>query len=337
MEVQIFEIADQFSLGRVENFRRLENGLINESFQVVTDRGQFILQKLSPIWDERVISDYLAVQSYLRTSGVHVPVLLNDRNEKPVYVKEKCLWRAFEYIPHDLVENPDPELAFEAGALLGKFHTTMAKNSFNPTFRLPGYRDTPAIVKKLRVVYSDSIYSDKVKKVLREYALISNIIESHYLPNNDGKIVIHGDPKFNNFLFKGGKAIALLDLDTLMMGSPLLDVGDAFRSWCRKKPSTSEFLPEIFNAALKGYRSQSCFEIGASEAKNAMSLITLELSARYLIDYFEESYFPLKPKYSCKAEQNLARCRRYLEYYRNFTGGVKENHLLAWGLNIAIE
>jgi aminoglycoside phosphotransferase (APT) family kinase protein len=186
---------------------------------------------------------------------------------------------------------------------------------------------------KLRFVYSNPAFASKAVRAKREYALISNVIEAHSLPRDVERIVIHGDPKFNNFLFKDGKAISLLDLDTLMLASPLLDVGDAFRSWCRKKPATSEFMSDVFNAALKGYRSQSCFEIGASEAKNAMSLITLELSARYLIDYFEESYFPLKAqKYATLAEQNLSRCRRYIDYYVNFTGGFKDNHLLAWGL-----
>jgi len=327
------EIVEQFGLGSIEESKPLENGLINQSFRIKTAQGQFVLQKLSPIWDARVIDDYRAVQTYLRTSGVHVPVLLNDRDGSPYFMKERCIWRAFEYIPHDRVESPTPELAFEAGALLGKFHSSMAKAKFKPSFMLEGFHDTPSIITKLRSVYSAPTFAIKAERAKREYALISNMIESHTLSKDIEKIVIHGDPKFNNFLFRDGKAISLLDLDTLMFASPLLDVGDALRSWCRKKPSTSEFMPDVFNSALRGYRSESCFEISASEAKNAMSLITLELSARYLIDYFEESYFPLKAeKYATRAEQNFSRCRRYLDYYINFTGGHKDNHLLAWGL-----
>jgi Ser/Thr protein kinase RdoA (MazF antagonist) len=287
MDLLISEIAEQFGLGSIEDYKRLENGLINQSFKVKTVRGQFVLQKLSPIWDARVIDDYRTVQAYLRTSGVHVPVLMNDRDGRPYFLKDKCIWRAFEYIPNDPIESPTPELAFEAGALLGRFHTSMAGTQLKPAFKLEGYHDTPSIMSKLRFVYSNPAFASKAVRAKREYALISNVIEAHSLPRDVERIVIHGDPKFNNFLFKDGKAISLLDLDTLMLASPLLDVGDAFRSWCRKKPATSEFMSDVFNAALKGYRSQSCFEIGASEAKNAMSLITLELSARYLIDYFE--------------------------------------------------
>lgn len=78
-------------------------------------------------------------------------------------------------------------------------------------------------------------------------------------------------------------------------------------------------MPEIFEAAIKGYFETAPFRYSIPCIKSAMGLITLELAARYLTDYFEESYFSLKKdKYSSLAKQNLARCRRYVDYYKNF-------------------
>ena len=54
------------------------------------------------------------------------------------------------------------------------------------------------------------------------------------------KRVIHGDLKFNNFLFEGReegdppKAHALIDLDTLAKLPLYFDLGDAWRSWCNR-------------------------------------------------------------------------------------------------------
>jgi hypothetical protein len=78
-------------------------------------------------------------------------------------------------------------------------------------------------------------------------------------------------------------------------------------------------MPEIFDSAMRGYRTAYEIPYSDSEVKRAMGLITLELAARYLIDYFEESYFAYNAKkYASRALQNLTRTRRYLDYARNF-------------------
>jgi len=86
-----------------------------------------------------------------------------------------------------------------------------------------------------------------------------------------------------------------------------------------KKPSTSEFKKDVFEAGIEGYNSSYPSQIITPESvKKAMALLTLELAARYLNDYFEDSYFSLSPKYKSKSEQGLVRSKRYVEYYRNF-------------------
>ncbi len=316
-------LAQQFNLGKLLKSEKLESGLINDSYKIETDRGIFVIQRLSSLWNEKVIDDYCQVQRYLRTNGVFVPVLLQNTVGKAFVADEQGLWRTFEYVPHDVIITPIPDIAEEAGAMLGRFHSVMSSSSFRPTFVLPGYHNTFLIIKNLKECLANREYEEKVKNIWKESECIFEGLKDPSLPFRTKKNVIHGDPKLLNFLFKNNHVTALLDLDTMMDASPLLDLGDALRSWCRRKPSTSEFLPEIFDAALKGYNRESHFPCNSFLAKECMKIITLELAARYLIDYFRESYFPLKSeKYKTKSEQNLARCRRYLEYYQNFIGGT---------------
>ena len=196
----------------------------------------------------------------------------------------------------------------------------MAKSSFLPKFTLPGFHDIRKVRQKLRDVASLNHNRKKFNLVREELSFLKQQFEQTYFPRKiSPKIVIHGDPKLNNFLFHNNKAIALLDLDTMMRASPLIDIGDALRSWCRQKPASSEFMPEIFESAIKGYFGTAPFRYSIPGVKSAMGLITLELAARYLTDYFEESYFSLKrDKYQTLAEQNIVRCRRYIDYYKNF-------------------
>lgn len=322
------KVAKKFSIGEVSDVQRLNSGLVNISHLVQSTEGRFVLQELSPIWDERVIDDYMAVQRYLRTNGLHVPVLLINRNGKPFQKVHGKIWRAFEYQDNDSVEEATPELAREAGALLGRFHGLMRKSDFKPSFTLPGFHDTPGILKRLESVYKNKGNEEKARRVKEEYEFLSGKIPSFYLPTNRQKTVIHGDPKLANFLFKDGKAVSLLDLDTMMVESPLFDLGDALRSWCRRKPASSEYIPEIFEEAMRGYESTSPFHFTYQGINNAMSLITLELAARYLIDFFEERYFAFNSeKYQSRAEQNLTRCRRYVAYQREFERDFGKFHV----------
>jgi Ser/Thr protein kinase RdoA (MazF antagonist) len=322
--------AARFDLGTVKEWSQLEDGLINLSFKVKTERGNFVLQRLSSLWNEKVIDDYISVQRYLRTNGLFVPVLLPSKEGAFFCREDGFLWRAFEYVPHDTVQTPTPIIAYEAGRMLGRFHRLMDHMNFQPTFSLEGFHDTLAIIRKLEKTWNRSSSAEKREVAHESYDFIqTEYNDLCFRMSHSCTGIIHGDPKLLNFLFKENKAVALLDLDTMMKGSRLLDIGDALRSWSRVKPSTSEFLPNVFHSAYQGYVAESeWIRYSREEVRKAAGYVTLELSARYLTDYFEESYFPLKSTYRNRAEQNLARCRRYLEYYRNLMEDTRSCLLL---------
>jgi len=311
-----------------ENVEELDGGLINKTYKIKNGEGQFVLQRLSPIFNPRIVSDYSRIERYLRTNGLNVPISIKTKDRQEFYHDGKHVWRAFEYLPHDSISEATPEIAYEAGRMLGKFHTLMYKCAFAPSVELPNFHNAPKTLENLEdSFYNPESFSAKSKRVKEEYLFISRNLPKHFIYERENmeKLTIHGDPKLNNFLFKDGKAIAIIDLDTMMLtSSPLIDIGDALRSWCRKKPSTSEFLPEVFEAGVEGYFSTAPFQYCIPGVKSAMSLLTLELSARYLKDYFEESYFPHnEDKYETLAEQNLTRARRGIEYYKNFNARSK--------------
>ncbi|MBI3334791.1 phosphotransferase [Candidatus Pacearchaeota archaeon] len=317
-----------YNLGTITKAEQLAGGLVNVSFKVESPQGDFVFQRLSPIWDERVIDDYTAVQRYLRTKGLHVPVLLTTKAGKTFQRMNRQLWRAFEYQVNDTFAEATPERAHEAGALLGRFHKLMAHSGFKPKFRLLGFHDTPCILEKLVHTKTSPQYTEKAREVQEEYEILTRKIPCFYLSENRQRTIIHGDPKLANFLFREGKAVSLLDLDTMMEESPLFDLGDALRSWCRVKPSTAGYNPDVFESAMAGYEKESPFKYAYQGINHAMSLVTLELAARYLIDYFKEDYFSFDAeKYQSRAEQNLARCRRYLEFQQNFSRDFRKFHV----------
>lgn len=313
------EVAQQYGIKNIESITQLDGGLVNVSFKAESQSGDFVFQKMSRIWNEDVISDYCEVQSYLRTRGLFVPFLLHTLRGSPFAVKNNFIWRVFEHVPNDNLQESVPETAFQASKMLGRFHFLMKDSTFKPKFHLDGFHDTPRILKKLENIASNPIYAQKAEYEKHTIRFLIEETPKYYLSPSEQKIVIHGDPKMANFLFKDSKAIAMLDLDTMMIASPLFDIGDGFRSWCRKKPSSHEFKKEVFISALEGYnRGNIEYKLTSDKAKKAMALLTLELASRYLIDYFEENYFALSPKYPSRAVQGITRHRRYVQFYKDF-------------------
>lgn len=137
---------------------------------------------------------------------------------------------------------------------------------------------------------------------------------------------VHGDLKLDNILFdEGGRsAIALLDLDTLGKRSVPIELGDAARSWCNRASEDAEdpeFSMEIFESMMRGYFKNASFLTKAEKTAipTGVATIILELSARFVTDAFEESYFTLDvSRYKSSYEQNAAKAHTQMKLYRDF-------------------
>lgn len=115
---------------------------------------------------------------------------------------------------------------------------------------------------------------------------------------------IHGDTKIENFLFDAetGAAIALVDLDTIMPHSWLVDWGDMVRSLCNVAGETERDLDlirvdkEIYSEVTRGFLSEirSATPEEIALMPRAVASIALELGIRFLADYLRgDTYFQL--------------------------------------------
>ena len=137
--------------------------------------------------------------------------------------------------------------------------------------------------------------------------------------------VIHGDPKISNILFDTkGQARAIIDLDTCNRRPLLVELGDAFRSWCggaEDNPRNTFSLP-IFRTAWAGYKKGAGNMMTKRELQyvpKAIGTITLELAARFLADYFDDNYFGWdSSRYPSRRAHNLARALGQIAEFRDY-------------------
>jgi Ser/Thr protein kinase RdoA (MazF antagonist) len=134
---------------------------------------------------------------------------------------------------------------------------------------------------------------------------------AHVLENakEEGRLqlrTIHGDPKVDNIMIDRatGKAIGIIDLDTVMTGLVHYDIGDCLRSGCNPVGEDTEQLDAIHfdtalcSAVLMGYLAMArdfFTENDFNYIYDSVRLISFELGLRFITDYLEGNvYFKVR-------------------------------------------
>ena len=319
MQDELGKMLSHYNVGQVMHTEKLIGGIVHDTHLITCEANAFVAQRLGQMFSVQAVEDQWNIQKYLEEYDFPIVKIVLTKKSNRYVVFDGNIWRLLKYIPHDRNAKKGPDTILEAGKTLGRFHALLKGCDYQPKFKIENFHDTRNIIAKLRLVSGGKDNQEKTSAVKKELDLIINAIEGHYLPDEiseERKTLIHGDPKIDNFLFDDkGVVVGLVDLDTVMRANELVDLGDALRSWCRDGTS---FVNAYANAALTGYLCQNSTGYILAHAKDATALITLELAARFLLDYFEESYFQWdSANYPNAAAHNLERCRMYLEYYHS--------------------
>lgn len=315
------KIFSEYDLGKIDKICKISIGLINETYLVEAGADKFILQKLNPIFKKEAILDFSAVSGHLEKKEMMCQKILPTSDGSLFVEADREVWRVLSFIPGIVfTKTNSPEMVYEAGKILGKFHFAVGDFGYEFKHKRPMHHATDIFVAKLEKL-SKSV-SDKDFKRLAE-GILSNI-KNLYLPKTLRKTVTHGDPKISNIIFQSGKAVALIDLDDCgREHNALIELGDAFRSWCgsAEDDKNNHFDMEKFKAGLNGYFDGSKNFLNKDEVRlipQAVKLITLELAMRFLTDYIEDNYFGWdKMRYQSRRAHNLARANGQLALFQD--------------------
>jgi len=330
----IYEKATAFTNDKVATIVQLTDGAINETYLVETTGGRFILQKMNKIFSPVVMGNLALIQPYVTTSGVLIPKGIDTVDGNPYLLNGGEHWyRALQFVPgktiHDHVAVPQAE---SAAALVGSFHASLTTCDDELAIALPNFHDTPHYMERLKQVMWTNEDEEKTKTLEPIATKILDLYKDTYVDLSTlPQRIIHADLKISNILFSDeGEAIALIDMDTVMRASVVVEMGDALRSWCGTAGEDSHeqvFNEEIAQAALVSYREAA---VGITEEEfklipYGISLLALELAARFITDAYEEVYFAQSTKYENLYEQNKTRGENQLLFLEAFEA---KRHLL---------
>lgn len=264
------------------------NGLINHTWFVSTTNEKFILQSINT----KVFKNPFAIDENINTVKKYLsekspdyflPVAIEAKNGHTMIEENGIYYRLIPFVncsqTFDVLSNP--KLAFEAARQFGKFTKLLSNfDSTNLNITIPDFHNLNLRYKQ----FEDALQNAYPKRISEAAALIAkiylhkNIVDEYNIiiqNSNFKKRVTHHDTKISNVLFdKDEKGICVIDLDTLMPGYFISDIGDMLRTYLcaaseEEKDLSKIFLrEEYFTAVVNGYLSEMVDELSPDE-KNA--------------------------------------------------------------------
>ncbi len=320
------EIVSQFVPdGKISSIHPHGQGLINDTFVVTTNTGrQIILQRINRRVfpnPERIMENLRVLTGHIRRYAVtgsasvrtlRLPEILKTHDGRDFIIDtDGGFWRAQEFIEHtrtlDSISNTAQ--AEEVGFALGRFHALIHDLDTTQLHQtLPGFHDAPGYFARFLRASARPRQTGASRDLLYGLSYVEsrwNLTRALEQARREGKLVvraIHGDTKLNNFLFdiQTGKAVSLIDLDTVQPGLIHYDIGDCLRS-CANPAGESpgdiasvHFDLDIGYAILKNYLVETRKFLTRHDYDylyDAIRLIPFELGLRFLTDHLESDHY----------------------------------------------
>lgn len=334
----------------------LGQGLINATFALDTGSGRYVLQRVNrKIFPhpERIMANWGVLAEHLAKypdPGIRIPTPIPARDGTAFALDDDGqLWRLMERIPEavNLTQVTTEAQGHEVGFALGRFHRLLAGlDPARMAVTLPGFHVTPTYLDQLDRAMADqppdtrdTALSQAQTQALAEVERRRDLADSLEGARRAGRIplrVTHGDPKLDNILFHrgDGRALALIDLDTVQPGLIQHDLGDCLRSCCNRQGESAthegvHFDLDCATAIMSAYAAEMRDLLGAAELASlydGIRLIPFELGVRFLADHLAgDRYFRVSHR-----GENLAKALTQFALAGDIERQEKEIRDLIW-------
>lgn len=320
-------IFGQFrTAGTLTDCERYGEGHINDTFKVTTEEDDkethYILQRINNRLFpdvEKLMHNIELVTDFCRKSVLacggdpmrECLTLIRTKDNKAYYFDGENYFRMYVFIENATSYQSvrEPKDFYESAVAFGNFANLLADFDASQLYEvLPDFHNTKVRYANFEAAVQKDVCG-RAKDVEREIAWVRahkelcgklvDAIETKEIPLR----VTHNDTKLNNVMLDNatGKALAVIDLDTVMPGSLCYDFGDSIRFGCNSaaedEPDLTKvhFVFDLYKTYLDGYLSAVGNGITAREKELlpwGAVLMTYECGMRFLTDYLEgDIYF----------------------------------------------
>ena len=338
---ELKEVIGAFGLdGKLTECVAYGSGHINDTYRLTFQTGQgnkrYILQKISQVVFKKpveLMENISNITSWLRkkiTENGGDPEretlsLIMTRNGMPYHIDENGeYWRVYLFIEgatcYDVVKN-DSDF-YQSALAFGHFQRLLADYPAQTLHEtIPNFHNTPDRMRIFRETLEKDVCG-RAKDVQSEIRFIEEHAKLAYILYDlmeQGKLplrVTHNDTKLNNIMIddKTGRAICVVDLDTVMPGISVCDFGDSIRFGASTAAEDERDLSKVscdlrlYEVYVKGFIEGCGGALTDTELDMlpwGAILMTFENGIRFLTDYLDGDHY-----YRIHREgHNLDRCR----------------------------
>lgn len=326
----------------------LNTGLINVTWKLICQSNEcYILQQINTdVFNNPFIIDnnMKKLQNYINDNPNKYQdaskIFLNPIhtiNNDTMLIYDNKYYRLYNYIISKTITMINKkDIAYEAAYTFGKF--TKVFNDFDPNkleLTIVDFHNLPLRYQQFETALKHG-NKDRINLAQNEIALLCQL---NYLCdkfNNfvkNAKIrVQHHDTKITNILFDDNdKAIYVIDLDTVMGGFFISDLGDMIRTYCSPVDENEADLNKIYiredylQAVIDGYliaMGDSLTEFEINHAYFSGEVLIYMQSLRFLTDYLnDDKYY----KVSYENHNYIRACNQLclLQHLQNYIKDLK--------------
>jgi Ser/Thr protein kinase RdoA (MazF antagonist) len=329
----------------------LRQGLINNTWKISINGDAYIFQKINSVvfkHPEDIAFNLNLISEYLQKNepAYHFVFPVKSAEGKSlVYKKGEGFYRAFPFVAgsHSKVVAETPEQAFEAAKQFGRF-TKLLKGIDVKLLKItiPNFHDLSLRYQMFleALEKGNKVRIEESADLINQIKSLAYIVDKYEGIKNNPEFILrvtHHDTKISNVLFdENDKGICVIDLDTVMPGYFISDVGDMMRTYLSPVGeeetdfSKIQIRPQFYHAIAKGYLSEMNDELTETEKKHFFysGLFMIFMQAiRFLTDYFNnDAYYGSKyPEHNLNRAKNqtkLLQC--LLEKESEFANSIIE-------------
>ena len=347
------QILERFNITEpIASIEPFGNGHINDTLKVTNTRGEtrYVLQRINhhiftnvDMLQNNIQTVTSRIREKLEAAGAtdidrKVLRFLPTKNGKSYYFDGENYWRLSLFIPRsESFDEVTPELSYAAGKAFGNFQAMLSdlpEDALGET--IPNFHNMPFRLAQLHEAIQANVAGrlEEVKYLIQEIERRAEAMCVQELLYKEGKLrkrVNHCDTKVNNLLFDTDthEALCVIDLDTVMPGFVLSDIGDFIRTAGNTGAEDDPDLDrvgvnlEIFQAYTRGYMETAQSFLTPLEIRllpYGGRLLTYMQTVRFLTDYIQgDTYYKISyPRH------NLVRARAQFQLLRSLEAHARE-------------
>ncbi len=289
---ELKQVLREYDLGQVTRVeRQLKGSRHSPKLILNTDRGRFLLKRRASGRDHPMKVTFAhQVQRYLAERDFPLPRLVPiKRDDDTMVIINDRIYEIFEFV-EGITFDGSWDATFDAGRVLGEFHTLVAEyeSDWDPSRK--GYHDSDTVRSNLSQLPSSIGNNDSVVgKESELLATISSLFEAYErcaeAINDAGyaewpEQIVHADWHPGNMLFRDDRVAAVIDYDSLRLQPRITDYANGLLQFSivggpidpvKWPPELDE---ERFRRFLFGYDQTS-----ASLEEHGISVIHLMIEA----------------------------------------------------------